>query len=1042
MLARACGFKSRLAHIRVRLVERVCRVLALKRMRRRAGVFVAIFGVVALLAGLSVGLSGYLGAAASAGVRAGVQALAGVYGGFRVSAPLSDDAQAQDAAVRADIHASVRVNGRTVPLTVARDVVTLNPIPFDRPHGAPVRSSVASIPDLASRARLVAGAWPTDAGQASMQADAAAALKVMVGDELMFPDGTPITITATWRVSSANDPRWLEDPVALSGADMDTIPGWVVIDPSEWTATEAQPVARWTVRPDADRVMVAQLGALERAPDTVSNAVQKQNPDADVRTEGSLQLGLAPIQQNVQAAAAVSIAPLVVVALLGLITLIELAGMLVQLRSGETGLLRARGTSPRRFVAEGMMEGLLTAVPAAALGAAAAGGVLAARGLATEVPAVAWFGAGACALAAVVVLGVSAARASRDPRPASGARGTVGLPSAARLRSTAAVGALLLVMLLAIVAVSQFILYGSPLAPVSGGGVAVDPLAVSAPALAIAAIGLLAVAAFPAASRGLERLAGRARALDSLPLQQLARRSRAALTPILVLAFGVSGLILGACYSGTWIDSANDTRQVQVGTSVRVTSPPPLSASVAQRIPGQTGAAPVAREDAQLGGSLVDLLGIPATRIPAAVTAVSGAVDPAALAAKVVSPVDRPQVPESATGVEVDFVAAPTTAAPTAGSVVLVDAVGAETAVNLTPSGDGLAGTLPSGAAPWTVHGISLLLPELPAGATLVVEVRATGASTAAIPLDSSWVPSGGGDGGPVAARRTDGLPGLKIVQEGPAGYVLLQSVRTGGARLPVVISRALSESAGLHVGSAASMTLVTRGGSVPIKVAAIVPVVPGIESGEGVLADLGALQDAAEREGLLQVSSREWWISTTSPSRVAAAERTAHPDAGVALAVPSPAEQVLESARVVVWIAGIATALLALLAIGAGLLAELRTRRGEVHVLQAVGATPRAQVNGRMREWAMLLGFGAAVGAVDGLVVCVLLVPSLARIAVPHALAGLRTSLNLDVSGALVALVVIVAALAVLLLIIARTVRAQARISPRADPTPTGAES
>ena len=110
--------------------------------------------------------------------------------------------------------------------------------------------------------------------------------------------------------------------------------------------------------------------------------------------------------------------------------------------------------------------------------------------------------------------------------------------------------------------------------------------------------------------------------------------------------------------------------------------------------------------------------------------------------------------------------------------------------------------------------------------------------------------------------------------------------------------------------------------------------------------------------------------------------------------------------------------------------------------MLQAVGATPRAQVNGRMREWAMLLGFGAAVGAVDGLVVCVLLVPSLARIAVPHALAGLRTSLNLDVSGALVALVVIAAALAVLLLIIARTVRAQARISPRADPTPTGAES
>ena len=1014
-------------------------MLALKRMRRQAGVFVAIFGVVALLAGLSVGLAGYLGAAASAGVRAGVQALSGVDGGFRVSAPLADDAQAQDAAVRADIDASVRVNGRAVPLTVARDVVTLNPVAFDRLQGAPVRSSVASIPDLASRARLVAGAWPANPGQASMQADAAAALKVAVGDELKFPDGTPMTITATWRVSSVSDPRWLEDPVALSGVDTDTTPGWVVIDPSEWSATGAQPFARWTIGPDAHRVTVAQLPALERAPDAVSNAVQKQDPGADVRTAGSLQLGLVPIQQNVQAAAAVSTAPLVVVALLGLITLVELAGMLTQLRSGETVLLRARGTSPRRFVAHGTMEGLLTAVPAAALGTGAAAGVLAARGLAAEVPVVAWVGAGACALAAVIVLGVSAARASRDRPPPSGARGAVGLRGSARLRSTAAWGALLLVLLLAIVAVSQFILYGSPLASVSGGGVAVDPLAVSAPALAIAAIALLAVAAFPAVSRGLERLAGRATALDSLPLQQLARRSRAALSPILVLAFGVSGLILGACYSGTWADSARDTRQVQVGASMRVTSVPPLSAPVARRVPGQTGAAPAAREDAQLGARLVDLLGIPATRISAAVTAVNGAVDPAALAAKVVSPVDRPQVPVSATGLEVGFVAAPANAAPTAGSVVLVDAVGAETAVNLIPSGDGLAGSLPSGVAPWTVHGISLLLPELQAGATLVVEVRATGGSTAVIPLDSSWVPSGGGNTGPVAGARTDGQAGLRIVQEGPAGYVLLQSVRKGSARLPVVISRALSESAGLHVGSAGSMTLVTRGGSVPIKVAAIVPVIPGIESGEGILADLGALQDAAEREGLLQVSSGEWWISTTSPSAAAAAEKAALPDAGVAVAVPSAGEQVLESARVVVWIAGIATALLALLAIGAGLLAELRTRRGEVHVLQAVGATPRAQVNGRAREWAMLLGLGAAVGAVDGLVVCVLLVPSLARIAVPHALAGLRTSLNLDVPGALGVLVVGAAALALLLLVIARTVRAQARISPRADPAPTG---
>src|ERR1700760_1691732 len=40
--------------------RRVSRVLAVKRMRRRAGVFVALLGVVLLLTALGVGLPGYL----------------------------------------------------------------------------------------------------------------------------------------------------------------------------------------------------------------------------------------------------------------------------------------------------------------------------------------------------------------------------------------------------------------------------------------------------------------------------------------------------------------------------------------------------------------------------------------------------------------------------------------------------------------------------------------------------------------------------------------------------------------------------------------------------------------------------------------------------------------------------------------------------------------------------------------------------------------------------------------------------------------------
>jgi len=999
-------------------------------MRRRAAVFVALFGVIALLSGLSVGLSAYLESASSSGARAGVVGLRGIDAGFRVITPVAADAAAQDAQVRADVPRAVRAGGDPVPMIVSRDVVSGNAIAFDRAGGRPVRSSVASIPDLTSRARLISGTWPRNAGEASMQADAAASLDVKAGDVLALPAGTPITITATWRVSSASDPRWLEDDVAVSGVDLDSSRGWIVIDPSLWKATGEQGLARWTIRPDASRVRADQLDALLHAPSAVAKAVQNDDPGANVQVEGLLQLGIEPIQRNLRGAVAVSTAPLIVVALLGLITLLELAGMLGQFRSGETVLLRARGTSPRRFVVESVVEGLVTAVPAAACGAALALGISAAGGQVSEVPGFAWAGVAGAVVVPVVVLAITAGRSSRDRTLPSRRGGRPPIRGGARLRSTVAVGAMLLMLLLAIVSVSQFLLYGSPLAPLAGGGVAIDPLAVSAPALAIAAIGLLGVAVFPLIARALERWARRARDLDALALRQLARRSRSALAPILVLAFAVGGLLLGASYSGTWSVSSRDTRQVQVGTSVRVTLSPPLPGSVANVESGQSGAAQVAREDAELGQDLVSVIGIPADRIASAVVPVGGAVDPAFLARSVAVRADRPVIPAAATGVTIGFVGAPPELRPTGGSLIAVDAVGSETNVNLLPAGDGLAGTLPPGTAPWTVHGFNLLLPDLPLGTTMALDVHATWGSSASIPLDSSWAPVSASDTRGEVAVALNGRPGFRTAAKRDADYLLLQSVRPAGQRLPVVISQTLADSAGISAHSEAMMTLVSKGGTVPVRVVGVVPVIPGIESGEGIIADLSGLQDAASREGLLQISSGEWWVAAkTSAATVSIAktERKAHPDAVVAVAVPTAGDRVLESARVVVWIAAAATALLAVLAIASGLVAELRAREGEVRVLRAVGARPGVQARGRLREWALLLGVGVALGLIDGLVVCALLVPSLARTAIPNSIDQLRTMLNIDLPGAALSAAGLAVTVLVLLAIVARTVRAQA---------------
>jgi len=184
----------------------------MKRMRRRAGLFLAVFGVVLLLAALSVGLSGYLANAATAGARAGLAALSGADGGFRVTMPLDADPGAQDAHVRAAIAQVLQRDGHPVPVVVTRDVETLDSAALTDAAGTPVRVALASVPELPANAVLVSGVWPGSAAEASMQADAASRLDVRVGEVLTLPGGRAVTISATTTVATSvigTPRRWL-----------------------------------------------------------------------------------------------------------------------------------------------------------------------------------------------------------------------------------------------------------------------------------------------------------------------------------------------------------------------------------------------------------------------------------------------------------------------------------------------------------------------------------------------------------------------------------------------------------------------------------------------------------------------------------------------------------------------------------------------------------------------------------------------------------------------------------------------------------------
>jgi hypothetical protein len=1023
----------------------------MKRMRRRAGLFLAVVGVVTLLAGLSVGLSGYLSAAATVGARAGLAALHGYDGGFQVTIPLAGNGEAaamaaQDARVMAAIH-DLRVDGRSVPMLVGRDIVTTEGSTLIGPSDEQIRATLASIPGLPERASLVQGAWPRGPAEASIQADAAKTLGISVGDRLDLPDGTPVTITATWRVRHPEDPWWLADSAALTGQGDRGASGWVVIDPSLWVGTvkamDVDVLARWIVLPDTSRITPTQLGVLRSAVDDVPQRLLAIGRDGtEVRASGGLAFAMNPILRNIQSALAASTAPLVVVAVLGLVMLVELARMLEQLRTEENALLRARGASRRRFAVGTGVEAALVVIPAAALGVGMAVGVLAVSGASGVIPSVGWAGAGAVALVAIVALAAAAGHSSRDVSRGSPMRGDEPVGSAAlgrgvlgsgRIRSTVEVGVVGLIVLAAVVAVSQFLLYGSPLAPTAHGGTEVDPLAVSAPALAIVAIGLLALAAFPLVARWLEARSRRAIGLQALPLRQLARRSRSALTPILVMVFAVSGLVAAASYSGTWSVSASETRSVQLGTQLRVTAASgsgSLPATITSPVVGQKDAAPAGTSEIQIGDSLHTLVALPAAKLTRVISAVPGVVDPAAFARELtLRGVDRPRVPPDATGVSLRFTATPAFAEPSAADVVVVDSAGAERVLHAKPDANGdFTAMLPAGLAPWTIHGIDVLLPSVPAGATVAVGVSASGGSAAVIPLDHNWAPARNSDERQKVVGLTGDRVGLRVPQASNGVRVLLQSFPLGHVSVPIVISAGMAHDEGLSVGSPASMTL-ANGGQIPVTVVGISPVIPGTQSGEGALVDLAVIQDSALVLGLGDISAQGWWVSTTDPAAAAAQVKMRAPFGTVVeTAAPSVAERVLESAGTVVWIAGAATALLALLAVTAGLLTELRARRDEVDVLRAVGIGPAVQARNRATEWGILLALGVLAGLVDGFLVCAMLVPGLARTAVPHAIGALRTSFQLDVPGGAVAFAALLLALAALMVLIVVTVHRQVR--------------
>ena len=117
--------------------------------------------------------------------------------------------------------------------------------------------------------------------------------------------------------------------------------------------------------------------------------------------------------------------------------------------------------------------------------------------------------------------------------------------------------------------------------------------------------------------------------------------------------------------------------------------------------------------------------------------------------------------------------------------------------------------------------------------------------------------------------------------------------------------------------------------------------------------------------------------------------------NARIDTAADAAGRTVLATAALAWWLGAAGCGLLALLTLVTVGRGQLRSRRGDVAILRALGLTVREQQVLRGRELAWTTVFGLAAGMVAGVAVAVLVVPQLARAAVPEPYPTIATGLG-----------------------------------------------
>ncbi|MGH2512070.1 MAG: FtsX-like permease family protein, partial [Candidatus Limnocylindrales bacterium] len=181
-------------------------------------------------------------------------------------------------------------------------------------------------------------------------------------------------------------------------------------------------------------------------------------------------------------------------------------------------------------------------------------------------------------------------------------------------------------LLVAGLALWQLRLYGSPVIRNAGGELGIDPLLVAGPAVAMAAVSLLAARALPRLAGIAEWILVRRRNLvPQLGAHDLARRPLRSIRSTLLIMLAAALTTFAVVYDATWLHSQADQAAYQAAADIRVVTPSyakveaPFLGPTYRAIAGVTAASPVLRQNVDIGGSLrtANLLALDAVRSPA-----------------------------------------------------------------------------------------------------------------------------------------------------------------------------------------------------------------------------------------------------------------------------------------------------------------------------------------------------------------------------------------------------------------------------------------